>query len=309
MSTVAVIMATYNGEKYLREQIESILNSSYQDFEIFIYDDGSTDNTLKLISEYEKLYPSKIHIHQNEKNLGVCINFLRAVSMTTMDYIMLCDQDDVWKPDKIAKTLKRMKNMESRFGKNLPLAVFTDADIVDENLNIINKSFFGYNHLDPSKTDLAHILMENKLIGCTVMINSSVRKLLHNYPLPINAKFHDWWIALITSSMGKIGYINERTLYYRQHSSNIVGGSGFFSYVKNRLANFGKQKEALICLYRQADEFLNIYSPILSPDSKKLISDFAHLDEMGFIKRRLLILKKGYLKTGLIRNIGLMIIA
>lgn len=308
MSTVAIIMATYNGEKYVREQIESILASTYTDFEIFIFDDGSRDNTIDIIREYEKLYPSKIHIHQNDTNLGVTTNFLHAVARTTMDYIMLCDQDDVWKPDKIAKTLKRMKNMESQLGKDLPLAVFTDADIVDAQLNNISNSFFKFNHLNPGKTDLPHILMENKLIGCTVMINSSIRKLLHNYPLPIHAKFHDWWIAIMASSMGKISFINEGTLFYRQHTGNIVGGSGFINYISNRIANFNKQKETLYILRRQADEFLTIYHSLLPQDSLKLVKDFVSLNEMGFFKRRLTILKNGYLKSGFIRNVGLMLI-
>lgn len=308
MSTVAIIMATYNGEKYVREQIESILASSFSDFEIFIYDDGSRDNTINIIREFEKLYPSKIHLHQNETNLGVTANFLQAVARTTMDYIMLCDQDDVWKPDKIGKTLKRMKNMESQLGKNIPLAVFTDAEIVDAQLNSINNSFFKYNHLNPRKVDLPHVLMENKLIGCTVMINNSIRKLLHNYPLPKHAKFHDWWIALIASSMGKICFINEGTLYYRQHSSNVVGGSGFISYIRNRIANFKMQKEALIALMHQADDFLKIYHSIIPHDRIQIIEDFAHLNKMNFINRRITILKRGYLKSGLIRNIGLMLI-
>lgn len=139
MSTVAVIMATYNGEKYVRRQIESILASSYDDFEIFIYDDGSTDNTVSIVSELEQLHPSRIHLQQNEVNLGVARNFLQAVAKAQADYIMLCDQDDVWKPDKIEKTLKRIKAMEKRLGRDLPLAVFTDAIIVDENLNTISE--------------------------------------------------------------------------------------------------------------------------------------------------------------------------
>jgi len=301
-------MATYNGEKYVRQQIESILASTFCDFEIFIYDDGSSDNTISIIHELKQVYPDKIHLHQNEANLGVTANFLQAAAKSTADYIMFCDQDDVWKPDKIAKTLKRMKNMESQLGKELPLAVFTDAEVVDEKLNIINNSFFRFNRLNPQKTDLAHILMENKLIGCTVMVNSFARKLLHNYPLPKHARFHDWWIALLASSMGKISFIDEPTMYYRQHGGNLVGGKGFAGYLKNRLGDLGKQKEALRALYRQAEEFLHIYDEILPGESKRQIKEFAALSRMGFIKRRLAILRSGYLKSGFIRNLGLVLI-
>jgi glycosyltransferase involved in cell wall biosynthesis len=308
MSTVAVVMATYNGEKYVAEQIESVLASDFSDFELFIYDDGSRDNTLNIIRDYERQYPEKIHVRQNEVNLGVALNFLGAMARTDTEYIMLCDQDDVWKPDKIAKTLKRMKSMESKYGKELPLAVFTDAEVVDGQLKPISNSFFRFNRLDPRKTDLAHILMENKFIGCTVMINGYVRRLLSSHPLPKQAKFHDWWLALIAASMGKISFINEGTLYYRQHSANVVGGSGFMTYIQNRLANLHMQKEALHKLMLQAEDFLTLYHEFLPEESARLIKTFAGLKSMGVIRRRITILKYGYLKSGLIRNLGLLLI-
>lgn len=308
MSTVAVVMATYNGETFVGEQIDSIIASTYQDFELFIYDDGSKDNTMSILRDYEQQYPTKIHVIQNEKNLGVTVNFLQAAAQTTMDYVMFCDQDDFWKPNKIAVTLKRMRHMEAQIGKASPLAVFSDAVVVDQDLKVIKNSFFCSNHLNPKKSDLPHILMENKLIGCTVMINCALRKVLQSYQLPTKAKFHDWWVALIASSMGKIGFVNEGTLLYRQHLGNVVGGTGFLPYLKNRLNGLGNQKESLQVLYRQADEFLSIYNDLLSEENKKIIRIFADMEQYHFLKKRKFILCYGFLKTGIIRNIGLMII-
>lgn len=308
MSTVAIVMATYNGEKYVEEQIESILASSYQDFELFIYDDGSKDNTLSILRSYELQNPSKVHVFQNEKNQGVVLNFLQAVSRTTMDYAMFCDQDDFWKPNKITQTLKRMRHMEAQISKCTPLAVFTDAVIVDQNLNVLKSSFFCSNHLNPRKTDLPHILMENKLIGCTVMINCALRKVLQSYPLPNHAKFHDWWVALIAASMGKIGYVCEGTLLYRQHEGNVVGGADFVSYFKNRITSLQNQKDALRILYRQAEEFLSIYDELLTEENKNIIRRFANLEQYNFLIKRSMILHCGYKKTGVIRNLGLMFI-
>jgi glycosyltransferase involved in cell wall biosynthesis len=308
MSTVAIVMTTYNGEKYVGEQIDSILASAYQDFELFIYDDGSKDNTLPILREYEAKNPTKIHVIQNEENLGVTTNFLSALRKTTIDYVMFCDQDDVWKQNKMAVTLKRMRHMEAQLGKDTPLAVFTDAVVVDKELNILKNSFFFSNHLNPRKTDLPHILMENKLIGCTVMVNAALRKVLQSCPLPTKARYHDWWIALVAASMGKIGFVNERTLLYRQHGGNVVGGADFNSYFKNRIASLHNQKEALRSLYRQADEFQSVYHDQLTQESRDMINCFANLDEHNFLAKRFLILHCGYLKTGLIRNIGLIII-
>lgn len=308
MSTVAIVMTTYNGGQYVSEQIDSILASTYQDFELFIYDDGSTDDTMSILRRYEEQDPLKLHVFQNETNLGVTINFLQALKKTTKDYVMFCDQDDVWKPNKIALTLKRMRHMEAQLGKCTPMAVFTDAIVVDRQLKVLHNSFFCSNHLNPKNTDLPHILMENKLIGCTVMVNQCLRKVLQSSRIPNEARFHDWWIALIAASMGRIGYVNEGTLYYRQHERNVVGGAGFYTYIKNRVLSLQEQKISLQKLERQAEEFLSLYGEQLDEDKKNILETFSSLSRMNFIQKRRILLKNGYLKTGFIRNIGLMFI-
>ncbi len=308
MSTIAIIMATYNGEKYVDEQINSILASNYQDLELFIYDDGSKDNTVSILRNYENQYPEKVHVYQNESNLGHLMNFMHALSETTADYVMFSDQDDVWNSNKVAVTIKRMKHMEAQSDKETPLVVFTDAIVVDQDLNTLNHSFFCSGHLNPYRTDLGHLLMENKLIGCTVMVNAALRRKLLSRQLPKKARYHDWWIALIAASYGKIGFVKEGTLLYRQHGGNVVGDTGFAAYVKNRILGLHQQREALAALYRQASEFLELYGDTLSDKNREIISNFAALPEMNFLDRRITILHYGFLKTGLLRNIGLLII-
>ena len=308
MSTIAIIMATYNGEKYVDEQIKSILSSNYQDLELFIYDDGSKDNTVSILRNYENQFPGKIHVYQNESNLGHLKNFMHALSATTADYVMFSDQDDVWNSNKAAITIKRMKHMEAQFGKDIPLVVFTDAIVVDQDLNTLNRSFFCSGHLNPYRTDLGHLLMENKLIGCTVMVNAALRRVLLSKPLPRKARYHDWWIALIAASYGKIGFVKEGTLLYRQHGGNVVGDTGFAAYVKNRLLGLSQQREVLEALYLQAGEFLELYGDTLSDKNREIIQNFAALPEKNFLDRRITILHYGFLKTGLLRNIGLLII-
>lgn len=309
MGMVSIVMATYNGEKYLEEQIESILSSTYQDFELYIYDDRSKDSTMEILKSYEKKYPHKIHVSQNETNLGVTQNFLHAVNRTTADYVMLCDQDDVWKKDKIARSLKRIRQMEVQYGRNLPMAVFTDAHVVDSNLNILHESFFRSGRLNPRFTDLPHLLMENKLIGCTVMVNGALRKVLQGTGLPKRARFHDGWLGIIASSLGKISFIKEPTLLYRQHETNLVGNKNFLSYILNRVGNLREQRRALLELQIQAGEFAQLYHDLIEPDKLELILIFSKLNQMSFLQRRRLIIGNRYLKSGIIRNIGLMIIA
>ncbi len=308
MSTITIVMTTYNGEKYVSEQIDSILASGFQDFELYAYDDGSKDTTMQILQEYEHRFPDKVHAIQNEVNLGVTMNFLNALSRTTTDYVMFSDQDDVWMKHKLAVTLKRMRHMEAQLGRNTPVAVFTDAEVVDRELITINPSFFASGHLNPGRTDLSHMLMENKLIGCTVMVNAALRKILQGSALPRQARYHDWWIGLIAASFGKIGYVKERTLYYRQHGENVVGDTGFTAYLKNRITKLHLQKEALQELYRQAEEFLTLYGDQLSAENREIISQFVQLQQTNFLHRRLALLHYGYLKSGVVRNIGIFII-
>lgn len=308
MDNVSIVMTTYNGEKYLEEQINSILSSTYKDFELYIVDDGSQDNTMEILNRYKDKYPDKLHISRNETNLGVTLNFLNAISKTTSEYIMLCDQDDVWRPDKIARTLRRVKQMEVQFEKELPIAVFTDAYVVDEDLNIVHESFFRSGRLNPRLIDLPHMLMENKLIGCTVMINQGVRRILQSSSLPKRARFHDGWLGLIAASTGKIGFIKEPTMLYRQHGTNVVGNRSFISYILNRISNVRKQKRALSELYIQAEEFALLYHNFIDNRRLEIINRFSRLSKQNFIRRRITLIRYKYLKSGIIRNIGLMFI-
>ncbi len=310
MDIVNIIMATYNGEKYIKEQIDSIIASSYTNWKLWIFDDGSKDNTVKILKEYEEKLPSKIFVTKNKNNLGVTKNFLHGAISITQDsthknYYMFCDQDDVWMNKKIEKTLKAMKQLENKYG-DYPLTVFTDATVVDDKLKVLKPSFFKTSGLNPNNTCLASILMENKLIGCTVLFNEKVREKLRIIPKEV--RYHDWWIALITSAFGFISYLNEPTLYYRQHGNNVVGNKDFISYVKNSILSLKKQKEAINKTIMQGKAFYTIYKDSFSKESKELIYEFAKLAHIKKVNRQYIIMKYRFLKTGVIRNIGLLLI-
>lgn len=306
LSNVSIVMASYNGDKFIREQIDSILKNTYQDWTLEICDDGSTDKTVEIVEEYIDKYPDKISLHRNERNLGVVINFLEGAKRAKGKYIMFCDQDDVWLSNKIEYTMDQMKKSESRFGADTPITVFTDAKVVDVRLRTLEESFYEASSLDVSKVDIPHLLMENKLLGCTIMFNQPLMDKIIEFP--DFARYHDWWVGLISSSFGKIVYLNEPTLLYRQHGGNVVGNVSFFQYVRNRLKDIKEQKRALELTEKQAWNFLEIYGQELSEEVKTIVYDFAYLGNYGFLKKRKLILKKKYLKTGIIRNIGVLLL-
>lgn len=306
LSSVSIVMAAYNGGKFITEQIDSILKNTYKDWTLEICDDGSTDKTVEIVEEYVRKYPGKIKLFKNEKNIGVVKNFLNGAKRSKGEYIMFCDQDDVWLPNKIEFTIDQMKKNESRFGKETPLAVFTDAKVVDVRLRILEESFFESASLDVSKIDMPHMLMENKLLGCTVMFNQALLGKFNE--IPAFARYHDWWVGLLAAAFGKIIYLNESTLLYRQHGGNVVGNINFFQYVKNRLMDIKEQKRVLQLTKKQAWNFLEIYGRELSEEIKNIVYDFAYLDNYNFFEKRKILLEKKYLKTGIIRNIGVLLL-
>ncbi|MDF2608643.1 MAG: glycosyl transferase family 2 [Lachnospiraceae bacterium] len=313
---VNIIMTSYNGEKYIKEQIESIRASYYKNWRLWIFDDGSKDTTKQIVEDIISKDPNRIHFQVNDKNKGVTRNFLDGIlylkqeiynySNDSQDYYMFCDQDDKWMPDKIDRTLNQMKKAEKTYGADSVLAVFTDALVVDKELKPLEQSFYKNSNLNTKKVDLPHILMENKMIGCTIMFNHAL--FLKISKIPENARYHDWWIALIASAFGYISFLPEPTLLYRQHGNNIVGNKNFISYVKKSATSLLKQREIIEKTILQGRDFLRIYQQELSPEDKKILSTFAYLMKENWWKRRMLLAKYRFTKTGFLRNVGLFII-
>lgn len=306
MATVSIVLATYNGASHLEEQLDSIFENTYTDWILEICDDGSTDRTLEIIGEYQEKYPGKILLHQNEENQGVTVNFLEGAKRAQGEYVMFCDQDDVWLPEKIEKTLHFMKEQEKMEGEKTPIVVFTDASLVDGVLRTLNDSFFDYNGLRTDQIDLAHLLIENKVIGCTSMFNRAVVERIIRFPTM--ARYHDWWIALIGATFGKIAFLNEPTMKYRQHGANVVGAQNFFQYFINRISNIKVQKQSLQACEKQAWEFYEIYKTYLLEEQKQIILDFANIYSVNWLEKRDRLFRNGYWKSGLIRNIGVFLL-
>lgn len=303
--TIHIILASYNGEAHIKEQIESILKSTFQDWILEIHDDGSQDGTLDIANQFRSLYPEKIQIFQNKENKGFVKNFLEGARNALDDYFMFCDQDDVWLPEKIEHAFLRMKQMEKKWGRNLPMVVFSDAKVVDGNLNERHPSFHQSGRLDARKTDLPHLLMENKMMGCTMLCNKELKEKLS--VLPEAARYHDWWAALIGAAFGKISYVPTADMLYRQHGKNIVGNQSFFSYAANRMKTLRQQRKVLMDTQKQAEEFYAIFHSVLSRENSKIVYEFFTLNQKNWFVRRKNIIKFKFYKTGIARNIGVML--
>ncbi len=305
---VDIILASYNGEKYIREQIESIMGSSYKDFRLFVCDDCSTDSTRDIVNEYVSAYPDKVYLSVNDKNLGSTASFLTNLKRISREhpaaYYMFCDQDDSWLSDKIAIAVKHIRHIERRRGSFLPTLVFSDAIIVDENLNFIHRSFYKTNRLKVRRIRFSRMLIENKCQGCTMLMNASlVNMLVRTGP---EIRYHDWWMALIASGFGIVRFNKTPTVLYRQHGDNQVGQADFASYAKDRAGRREDVRERLRRTYDQAQLFYAIYADRLPKNKRKHLQSFIRLKDAGFFKRRFIILKNRFFKSGFLRNIGLL---
>lgn len=305
VAEVHIVLTTYNGEKYIREQLDSILANTFQDVMVEICDDGSTDSTLDIAREYVEQY-DQISLYQNEKNLGYTKNFLEGIRRSRSPYVMLCDQDDIWHRDKIEKTLRRMKEMESQNGNDIPLMVFTDAMNFDSDSGEELGSFHKSSHLDVKRLDSAHLFMENKCIGCTVMMNGAIRQYLQEFPDEI--RVHDWWLALICSHFGKISYIKETTLHYRQHGGNMIGGSSFSDYVRARVSDLRSQRQVIRQTFLQGRAFYKVFGERLSGEKGQIAKHFAGMAEAGAVRRRVDMIRFGFCKSGFVRNAALFLL-
>ena len=223
---IAILLATYNGEKYISEQLESILAQTFQDYTIYIHDDGSTDNTIGIIGGYVEQYPKKIKLlEDSQRHRGPRYSFMWLLQQVDCDYYMFCDQDDVWLKDKIQLSLDKLRKLEENNPQKAAL-VHTEMKIVDENLNMISESLYATMRIKPSIVDTFRFMGVCSCgPGCTMIFNNKAKSLSLDYDNLDGIPMHDWWVAINTVKNGVVGFLKTPTMLYRQHSQNTVGSS------------------------------------------------------------------------------------
>lgn len=225
---IAIVMATYNGENFISEQIESIIAQSFKDWKLFIHDDGSSDSTLQIISEYEKkdsrivIENDGIFFHNSSANF---FHLLRVIP-ESFEYICLCDQDDFWNPNKLELSLEEIKKISS--DNNLPVCISSDMSLINFSGEIYVKSFWKYANINLNST-FNTLLIENTATGCTMMFNKTVIKYISDLNQDEIKKIiqHDWYISLICASDGIYKQVDVPMVRYRQHGHNVVGARKF----------------------------------------------------------------------------------
>lgn len=237
---VAVLLATFNGEKYLEEQLQSLFNQKMMPNKLIISDDFSTDSTWHILQNWKSRHPEIIELHKNNTSrhghVGNFAHLCEIAKQTQCEYFLFCDQDDVWSPNKIDDLIQHCTALESQIGR-VPLLMHSDLAVVDEKLNMISPSFFAHQKLpNPNLHSMPKFLIQNVVTGCTTLINRAL--LSKATPIPNEVIVHDWWFAIIAHLEGIIGFIDKPLVEYRQHSYNSIGAVKKQNILKRHLKAF-----------------------------------------------------------------------
>ncbi|HEO4467022.1 TPA: glycosyltransferase family 2 protein [Streptococcus agalactiae] len=291
---VNILMATYNGEKFLAQQIESIQKQTFKEWNLLIRDDGSSDKTCDIIRNFTAKDSRIRFINENEHhNLGVIKSFFTLVNYEVADFYFFSDQDDVWLPEKLSVSLEAAKHKAS----DVPLLVYTDLKVVNQELNILQDSMIrAQSH--HANTTLLPELTENTVTGGTMMINHA---LAEKWFTPNDILMHDWFLALLAASLGEIIYLDLPTQLYRQHDNNVLGARTMdkrFKILREGTKSiFTRYWKLIHDSQKQASLIVDKYGDIMTANDLELIKCFIKIDKQPFMTRLRWLWKYGYSKN------------
>lgn len=302
--TVQVLLATYNGERFLREQLDSVLSQSGVTVRILAHDDGSSDRTASILNEYARQYAHQVEVLNDGKRLGSARdNFKHLLCASSADYVAFCDQDDVWLPEKLQLSMQAMRRLEGTAGAAKPLLVFTDARVVDESLRTVHASLWHSNNLrDAASPTLASLLTENVVTGCTALLNRPLAMRMRT--MPAAAQMHDHWAALLACGLGALQALPQATVLYRQHAANVIGARDLKAGLPSQLARFvgreGTEARARQAgLDRaQAASLLQLHGEALRPRERDVVRGFLDLPDQSVLRRIRTVTRFGLWRSG-----------
>lgn len=262
MCKVIVIMSTYNGEKYVKQQLDSLLEQTYQNIEIYVRDDGSSDDTIEILKEYEK--NNKIHLELGE-NCGFIKSFFMLIkNAPESDYYAFCDQDDIWKKDKIELAVAKLKKTDQA----KPALYFSDYDYYDQEMNYVGRC--KSHKKGPS---FRNALVDCISLGISSVINKTACDIMKQH-VPLHCCGHDWWAYMLCAGMGTVIYDKTCTVNYRRHAKNVSpGGMGFIQFQIWRIKKF-IVNDYFSNVREQLGEYQRLYGEYLSQEDQKVLSLF-----------------------------------
>lgn len=306
--SVEVALATYNGARFLPQLLDSLFAQTHDAFRIVVSDDRSSDDTLAIVEDYARRHPGRISIVPTGSGpRGPLRNFSSIIPHLTADYVLFCDQDDVWLPHKVAVSVEAMHALDAASPEGTPNLLHTDLFVVGEDLAPINPSAMRYQNIDPRRRAFRHLLMSNVATGCTVAANRALYRLAA--PIPEEALMHDHWLALVAAAFGRIAYIDEPTILYRQHAGNAIGAKewaarGLLEKVRSPLV---AKRNVLRRYSAQAAALVERYGDKMREEDRRAAAALGGLWRASAASRFARLWKEGVLLQGVIRNVALLL--
>lgn len=299
---VLVLLPVYNGARFLRQQLDSIIAQEACAPRILLRDDGSRDGSQAILREYAARYPAACSLLEEPRgNLGArgafALLMQHAVSLLQASResvrVALADQDDVWHPERLARGLACLERAEAEHPRE-PLLVHSDLRLIDACGREIAPSMMQYQGLNPAGVEFVSQLLVNTVTGCTVLMNAAL--LRRALPIPEQAMMHDWWLSLVASRFGRILYIDEPLVDYRQHANNTLGARrhvrpGFNRATLGKLMRLRRDQtqQALIrARAAQAEAFGERFAAELASRDREMIRRVCQMPDKGLWGQRLL---------------------
>ncbi|APE29149.1 glycosyltransferase family 2 protein [Aurantiacibacter gangjinensis] len=298
MSRIDILLATYNGAKFLPEQLASLEAQTHTDWRLLARDDGSSDGSLDIVRAWARGVSQSVEIIEDgHKGLGASLNFATLLQHSDAPYFACCDQDDQWLPEKLEVMLAAVQEQEASVGADIPLLAFCDQIIAAENLSTIDNSAWEKSRISCEPDDLrpASLLVRNVVTGCASLGNAALRQM--SLPIPGGARMHDWWLALVAASFGELVPVRKALLRYRQHGLNTIGAldAGTVSlmrrFVQNPTAELARARRARDNSQRQARAFSERFAD--GGVDASIMAEYARLPERSALRRKAFIIRHG----------------
>lgn len=300
LKTTDILLATYNGAPFLQQQLNSILEQSYTDWHIIARDDGSTDNTIEILNDFQKTHPEKITLVSDALGrLGHARkSFAHLLTHSTSDYISFCDQDDIWQKDKIQSSIKNIQHVEDTQGTDTPTLSHHDYTHIDESNNLIKVPALKYHEQG------TYIPFSGGIRGFCMTFNKALKGQVN-----INTMMqtpHDTYLTFLAKELGQIVFTDKEQALYRRHGANLSTADTFKHRTLKRIfsqsvsqIHVAKELKKMIDDTRFvmnikqdiAKEFLKAHGHQITPKTKKLLDEFSHMEELSLTKRKAMLFK------------------
>lgn len=289
---IDILMATYNGEKYLAEQLDSIINQTYHNWNLLIRDDNSTDRTLEIIQDYQKKDNRIKLLKDNEGNLGIVKNFEELLKNSESEFIMFSDQDDIWIENKLDVYLKTAEKIKIK-----GFLLHSDAILFDKNKSNILKDTFIFKKA--INKGLENVFFNYFVQGATILISKEIKNFI--LPFPKEVYLHDRYIHIVAELFFERIFINQPLIYYRQHDNNQIGAKNSLKKLLSKRYFDERDRQLIKVIY-------NKYGSLLADDKKKLIEEYFKITDIRksrFI--RFFMLKKAKIDISLKKQISFLV--